>query len=105
MTPGRKRPLYAAGTLGVCSVTACASAGIACATAVAAAASAGNALIMWRRFMAVSLEIAIGSIGATIRRLDLVLVCGCVDVASPRIRVRSPDRAAMPDQNAGRPAP
>src|SRR3954464_3360309 len=52
MTPGRRRPLYAGGALGVCCVTACASAGIASATAVAAAASAGNAFIIWRRFMA-----------------------------------------------------
>src|SRR5216110_2056805 len=58
MTPGRSRPLYAGGALGVCCVTSCASAGIACATAVAAAANAGNAFIIWRRFMAVSPGIA-----------------------------------------------
>src|SRR5262245_14559621 len=53
MTPGRSLPLYAGGAFGVCCATACASAGIAC-TAVAAAATAGNAFIIWRRFMAVS---------------------------------------------------
>src|SRR6476660_5116050 len=56
MTPGRSRPLYKGGALGVCGVTACASVGSACATAVAAAASAGNAFIIWRRFMAYPLE-------------------------------------------------